>query len=189
MRDFYEVLGVSRQASETEIKKAYRKLAMEYHPDRNPGNPEAEEKFKEASNAYKVLSDPEQRQRYDRFGPEGLRGGAGFQGFGGVEDIFSAFGDLFGDFFGGARRRQRQGEDIHIRMELSFAEAVEGAAKEIEIPRREPCDTCGGSRAKRGTKPDTCVHCRGQGQVTVSQGFFMIQTTCPQCRGAGVTIK
>jgi molecular chaperone DnaJ len=190
MRDFYEVLGVSRDASDSEIKRAYRKLAMDYHPDRNPDDPEAEEKFKEASNAYKVLSDPEQRSRYDRFGPEGLRGGGGgFQGFGGVEDIFSAFGDLFGDFFGGRGRRQRRGEDVHLQLTISFAEAVHGTAKELEVPRREPCGTCNGTRAKPGTKPETCSTCRGQGQVMHSQGFFMIQTACPDCRGTGQHIK
>jgi len=191
MRDFYEVLGVARDASDTEIKRAYRKLAMEYHPDRNPDNPDAEEKFKEASNAYKVLSDAEQRSRYDRFGPEGLRGGAsGFQGFGGVEDIFSAFGDLFGDFFGGAgRRRQRRGEDVHLHLQISFAEAVHGISKEIEVPRRETCETCNGTRAKPGTQAKTCGTCRGQGQVMHSQGFFMIQTTCPECRGVGTTVE
>ena len=142
MRDFYEVLGVGREASESDIKKAYRRLAMEYHPDRNPGDKGAEEKFKEASSAYKVLSDPNQRSRYDQFGPEGLNGNAA--GFRGVEDIFSAFGDLFSDFFGTTRggRRQRRGADLQVHLELSFAEAVHGVAKEIEIQRQEPCETC-----------------------------------------------
>jgi molecular chaperone DnaJ len=188
MRDFYEGLGVSRHASDGEIKKADRRLAMENHPDRNPDDPEAEERFKEASNAYKVLSDPDQRSRYDRFGAEGLRSGGGFQGFGGVEDIFSAFGDLFGDFFGGQRRRQRRGEDLRYMLKLEFAEAVHGTSKEIDIERREVCTTCNGSRAKPGSNPQRCSTCDGNGQVLHSQGFFMIQTTCPECRGEGVRI-
>jgi len=189
MRDFYEVLGVSREANGSEIKRAYRKLAMEYHPDRNPDDPNAEEKFKEASNAYKVLSDAEQRSRYDRYGAEGLRGG--HQGFSGVDDIFSAFGDLFGDFFGGTggRRRQRRGEDIHLQLQISFAEAVHGVTREIEVSRNETCEGCNGTRAKKGTQPETCKTCRGQGQVMHSQGFFMIQTACPDCRGSGSIVK
>ncbi len=190
MRDFYEVLGVAKDSNAADIKRAYRKLAMEFHPDRNPDDPEAENKFKEASNAYKVLSDAEQRGRYDRFGADGLRGGgAGFQGFGGVDDIFSAFGDLFGDFFGGARRGQRRGEDVHIQLNISFAEAVHGVTKEIVVPRNQPCDGCGGSRAKKGTSPTACGTCKGQGQVMHSQGFFMIQTACPECRGTGTIVK
>ena len=189
MRDFYEVLGVGREASESDIKKAYRRLAMEYHPDRNPGDKGAEEKFKEASSAYKVLSDPNQRSRYDQFGPEGLNGNAA--GFRGVEDIFSAFGDLFTDFFGTTRggRRQRRGADLQVHLELSFAEAVHGVAKEIEIQRQEPCETCDGSGAKPGTKRESCQVCGGKGQVLHAQGFFMIQTTCPSCRGEGSVLK
>jgi len=189
MRDFYEVLGVGREASDTDIKKAYRRLAMEYHPDRNPGDKSAEEKFKEASNAYKVLSDPGQRSRYDQFGPEGLNGNAA--GFRGVDDIFSAFGDLFSDFFGTPRggRRQRRGADLQVHLELSFAEAVHGVSREIEIARNEPCETCDGSGAKPGTKREDCQVCGGKGQVLHAQGFFMIQTTCPSCRGEGSTVK
>lgn len=193
MRDFYEVLGVSRDASDADLKKAYRRLAMQYHPDRNPDDSEAEEKFKEASNAYKVLCDPDLRGRYDRFGPDGLRGGAGGPGgFSGVEDIFSAFGDIFGDFFaggGGGRRRTPRGNDVRVDLRLTFAEAVWGTSREITVTRNEPCDTCDGSGAKPGTRPDACNVCAGKGQVLHSQGFFMIQTTCPQCRGEGVLIR
>jgi molecular chaperone DnaJ len=193
MRDFYEVLGVSRESADPEIKKAYRALAMKYHPDRNPDDPEAEDKFKEASNAYKVLSDPGQRARYDQFGHEGLGGGGpgGYGGFQGVEDIFSAFGDLFGDFFGGrgGQRRQARGEDLHADLELTFVEAVHGVTKEMEVGRRVACDTCEGSGAKPGTEPKRCDTCDGKGQVVHSQGFFMIQTGCPECRGAGQLIE
>src|SRR5687768_16936120 len=185
MRDFYEVLGVGREASDGEIKKAYRKLAMEFHPDRNPGDKTAEDRFKEAANAYKVLSDPEQRSRYDQFGPDGLNGN--MTGFGGVEDIFSAFGDLFSDFFGTARggRRQRRGADLQINLSLTFPEAVDGVTREIEIHRQEACETCEGSGAKPGTSRESCQVCQGKGQVLHAQGFFMIQTTCPSCRGEG----
>lgn len=188
MRDFYEVLGVSQTASDAEIKKAFRRQARECHPDQNRDDPEAEEKFKELANAYKVLSDPDQRARYDRFGPDGLKGG-GFQGFGGVDDIFSAFGDMFSDFFGGGRRRPARGADVRFDLALTFAEAVWGAEKEIEVTRREPCETCKGSGAKAGTFPESCGTCGGKGQVLHSQGFFMIQTTCPACRGEGAIIR
>jgi molecular chaperone DnaJ len=188
MRDYYEVLGVERDANEADIKKAYRRLAMEFHPDRNPDCNESEEKFKECSTAYKVLSDPDTRSRYDRFGHEGLNGnGSGFRG---VEDIFSAFGDLFGDFFGGqARRGARRGADLKAELELEFAEAVHGVEKELVISRRETCETCSGSGAKEGTRPNRCGGCGGSGQVMHSQGFFMIQTTCPSCRGEGIIIE
>jgi molecular chaperone DnaJ len=191
MRDFYEVLGLSKDASSADIKKAYRTLAMEHHPDRNPGDTESEEKFKEASNAYKVLSDPNQRARYDQYGHSGLgRGGGGFEGFRGTEDIFSAFGDLFGDFFGGARSRgPRRGADLQVPLELSFAEAVAGCSKEIEVTRQVACETCTGSGAAPGSQPETCGQCKGQGQVVHSQGFFMIQTACPACHGEGRVIK
>jgi molecular chaperone DnaJ len=188
MRDFYEVLGVAREASDGDIKKAYRKLAMEFHPDRNPGDKSAEDKFKEAANAYKVLADPNQRARYDQFGPEGLNGASA--GFRGVDDVFSAFGDLFADFFGQSRgRRERRGADLEVGVELSFAEAVHGVTKEIEIHRQEPCATCDGSGAKAGTSRETCATCKGKGQVLHAQGFFMIQTTCPTCRGEGSTVR
>ncbi|HWM87286.1 MAG TPA: molecular chaperone DnaJ [Kofleriaceae bacterium] len=188
MRDLYEVLGVGREAGDAEIKKAYRRLAMEYHPDRNPGDKKAEEQFKEASNAYKVLSDPDQRSRYDQFGPDGLNGR--MAGFNGVEDIFSAFGDLFSDFFGTPRgRRQRRGADLQVQMALTFAEAVDGVSREIDIDRQESCVTCEGSGAKPGTSRESCQACQGKGQVLHAQGFFMIQTTCPNCRGEGSMVR
>jgi molecular chaperone DnaJ len=190
MRDFYEVLGLSKEADSADIKKAYRRLAMEHHPDRNPGDAESEEKFKEASNAYKVLSDTDQRARYDQFGHSGLgRGGGGFEGFRGTEDIFSAFGDLFGDFFGGARSRgPRRGADLQVPLKLTFAEAVAGCNKEVEVTRQVACETCTGSGAAPGSKASACGQCKGSGQVVHSQGFFMIQTTCPACRGEGRVI-
>ncbi len=191
MRDFYEVLGLSKEASAADVKKAYRRLAMEHHPDRNAGDAESEEKFKEASNAYKVLSDSTQRARYDQYGHSGLgRGGGGFEGFRGTEDIFSAFGDLFGDFFGGQRSRgPRPGADLQVPLKLSFAEAVAGCSKEIEITRQIICDDCTGTGAAEGSKPASCAQCKGSGQVVHSQGFFMIQTACAACRGEGRVIK
>ena len=190
MRDFYEILGVSKDASQGDIKKAYRSLAMEHHPDRNPGDDESEAKFKEASNAYKVLSDEEQRARYDQFGHAGIgRGGGGFEGFRGTEDIFSAFGDLFGDFFGGrGGQRQRRGADLQVELKLSFAEAVHGCSKDVEISRNVSCSDCSGSGAAPGSDASTCGQCKGSGQVVHSQGFFMIQTTCPACQGEGRVI-
>jgi molecular chaperone DnaJ len=188
MRDLYEVLGVGRDAGDADIKKAYRRLAMEYHPDRNPGDAKAEEMFKEASSAYRVLSDPDQRSRYDQFGPEGLNGN--MAGFRGVDDIFSAFGDLFSDFFGTPRgRRQRRGADLQVDLVLTFAEAVDGVTREIDIDRQEPCEQCQGSGAKPGTSRETCQVCQGKGQVLHAQGFFMIQTTCPSCRGEGTLVR
>jgi molecular chaperone DnaJ len=192
MRDLYEVLGVERGASSTDLKKAYRRLAQQYHPDRNPDDKSAEEKFKEASNAYQILSDDEQRALYDRFGFDGLRRGAGGgNGFTSVEDIFSAFGDLFGDFFGGrsSGRRQARGADLRVDLELAFAEAVWGTTKDVKVTRDIPCETCNGSGAAAGSKPEICRGCGGKGQVVHSQGFFMVQSTCPQCRGVGKTIK
>lgn len=194
MRDFYEVLGVAKDASQSDIKKAYRSLAMEHHPDRNPGDKESEEKFKEGSNAYKVLSDNDQRARYDQFGHAGLgrgAGGGGFEGFRGTDDIFSAFGDLFGDFFGGARggQRQRRGADLQVELKLSFAEAVHGCTKDVEIVRNVGCSDCSGSGAAPGSDASACGQCKGSGQVVHSQGFFMIQTTCPACRGEGRVIE
>jgi molecular chaperone DnaJ len=195
MRDLYEVLGVERSASTGELKKAYYKLAKQYHPDHNPNDKAAEDKFKEASTAYQVLSDEEQRARYDRFGFEGLRGGAGQaggSGFSNVEDIFSAFGDLFGDFFGGrggGGRRQARGADLRVDLTLAFAEAVWGVTKDVKVTRELPCGTCTGTGAAPGSKPEVCDTCKGKGQVVHAQGFFMVQTTCPQCRGAGKRIK
>ncbi|HEY0251793.1 MAG TPA: molecular chaperone DnaJ [Kofleriaceae bacterium] len=190
MRDLYEVLGVEKGASAADLKKAYRKLAQEFHPDKNPGDHAAEEKFKECANAYQILSDDEQRAAYDRYGFDGLRGRG--QGPQNVEDIFSAFGDLFGDFFGGrggGGRRQPRGADLRIDVELTFPEAVWGVTKEVKVSRDIPCTTCSGSGALVGTKPDVCKTCQGKGQVVHSQGFFMVQSTCPQCRGAGKQIK
>ena len=190
-RDYYEVLSVTREANETELKKAYRRLAMEYHPDRRPGDKESEEKFKEAAEAYSVLSDPEKRRLYDRFGHQGPAQ-SGFSGFGGIEDIFSAFADIFGGFNGGGGgfggRRVQRGDDLEVEMEITFMEAAKGVKREIEIERHTACETCSGSGAKPGTQPQRCKGCQGRGQVAHQQGFFVISTTCPQCRGAGTTI-
>lgn len=195
MRDLYEVLGVERQAGAGDLKKAYYRLAKQFHPDHNPGDKEAEEKFKEAANAYQILCDDDQRQRYDRFGFDGLKGYSGQNagnGFSNVEDIFSAFGDLFGDFFGGrqgAKRGPPRGADLRVDLTISFAEAVWGVTKEVAVTRQIACDTCNASGAKPGSKAETCGTCQGKGQVVHSQGFFMVQTTCPHCRGAGKSIK
>ncbi|HSR13856.1 MAG TPA: molecular chaperone DnaJ [Thermodesulfobacteriota bacterium] len=191
-RDYYEILGISRNAQEPEIKKAYRQLALQYHPDRNPGDKSAEEKFKEASEAYEVLRDEEKRDLYDRFGHEGLKR-TGFAGFAGFEDIFSSFGDIFEDFFGmgGARRRAagpRKGSDFRYDLSISFLEAAQGKETEIEIERLETCGVCKGSGAEQGSKKETCPGCRGTGQVTHSQGFFTLRTTCSRCRGQGTLI-
>jgi len=188
-KDYYQILGVSREVSEDEIKKSYRKIAMQYHPDRNPGNKDAEEKFKLASEAYEVLRDSEKRQIYDRYGVEGLKG-TGFTGFRGVEDIFSTFGDIFEDFFGFGstsrrRTRSRPGADLRYDLKISFLDAAFGTETEIEIPRTVVCDACQGTGAKPGTQPSACPACRGTGQVTRSQGFFTISTTCTQCHGEG----
>ena len=192
-RDYYRILAVSKDASEDEIKKAYRKVAMQSHPDRNPGDKEAEEKFKIASEAYEVLRDSEKRRIYDQYGIEGLKG-TGFTGFRGFEDIFSAFGDIFEDFFGFGttrtrRARSRPGADLKYDLKLSFTEAAFGRETEIEIPRSVSCGVCGGSGAKHGTSPATCPSCRGTGQVTRSQGFFTISTTCGHCQGEGKIIQ
>jgi len=194
MRDFYDVLGVTRDASASEIKKAYYRLAKQYHPDVNPGDHEAEDKFKEAAQAYQVLSDEEQRARYDRFGFDGLRGNGGGAGpgFSSVEDIFSAFGDMFGDFFGGRTsggRRQARGADIRVDLQLEFPEAVWGTSKDIKVSRDVACSTCNGTRAKPGTRAETCGTCNGRGQVVHNQGFFMVQSTCPRCRGEGKLVR
>ncbi|MBI5375638.1 MAG: molecular chaperone DnaJ [Candidatus Schekmanbacteria bacterium] len=192
--DYYQILGVKKEASQEEIKKTYRKLAMQYHPDRNPENKEAEEKFKEAAEAYEVLNDPEKRRTYDMYGHEGLKG-AGFQGFSDAGDIFSNLGDIFGDFFGfsasGSRSRTgpQRGSDLRYDIQISLHEAAFGLEKEIEIERAETCHTCDGTGAKPGTKPARCPTCNGRGQVSRSQGFFSISTTCPHCRGQGVIIQ
>jgi len=188
-KDYFRILGVSRDASEEEIKKSYRKIAMLYHPDRNPGNKEAEEKFKLASEAYEVLRDPEKREIYDRYGIEGLKG-TGFTGFRGFDDIFSAFGDIFEDFFGFGSpykrtARARQGADLRYDLKISFYEAAFGIETEIDIPKNATCEECNGTGAKPGTYPTQCPNCKGTGQVTRSQGFFTISTTCSQCHGGG----
>jgi molecular chaperone DnaJ len=193
MRDPYEVLGLGRDASPAEIKKAYYRLAKQNHPDHNPGNKEAEERFKEASNAYSILSDEDLRARFDRFGFAGVNGqaaGAG-AGFHSVEDIFSAFGDIFGDLFGGPRTgaRTRRGADLRVDLQLSFAEAVWGVTKDVKVTRDVPCETCRGTGAREGSRPESCSTCNGRGQVVHAQGFFMVQTTCPRCRGEGRIVK
>lgn len=206
-RDYYETLGVSKTASEDELKKAFRRLAMKYHPDRNPNNKAAEEKFKEFKEAYEVLSDPKKRQAYDQFGHAGVssaggQGGGGFGGFssggGGVnfEDLFGGFGDIFGDIFGGqggGRRGSRRsqghpGADLRYDLTITLEEAVKGITKEIKIPTLVKCDECKGSGAKPGTSPKTCPTCGGSGQVRMQQGFLAIQQTCPKCRGQGQII-
>ncbi len=192
-KDYYKILGVSRDATEEEIKKSYRRTAMQFHPDRNPGNKEAEEKFKIASEAYEVLRDPEKRQLYDRYGIEGLKG-TGFTGFRGFEDIFTTFGDIFEDFFGFGRQgrrtpRPQAGADLRYDLKISFSEAAFGKEVEIELPKTAVCEACRGSGAKPGTHPAQCPDCRGTGQVTRSQGFFTISTACPQCRGEGRIIQ
>ncbi len=186
-RDYYEVLSVERDADSGTIKKAYRRLAMRYHPDRNPDDAEAEEKFKEASEAYEVLCDAERRQVYDRFGHEGLKSGGGGGHSGGFGDIF---GDIFSDIFSGGRQRgPRRGSDLRYNLSISLEDAVHGTEVEIRIPRHESCDTCEGSGAKKGTQPVTCPTCKGAGQIRINQGFLAVSQTCPQCRGRGTVIS
>ena len=189
-RDYYEVLGINKNASPDDIKKAYRKLAMEYHPDRNPGDKVAEDKFKEAAEAYAVLSDTEKKGMYDQFGHS--MGGRGFQGFQGFEENFGSFGDVFGDifseFFGGESRTSgggRRGSDLEMQMEVTLEEAFSGKETSIEIPRKETCDECKGSGAAPGSKKTTCTDCGGRGEVRVTQGFFTMRRTCSKCRGEG----
>ena len=195
-RDFYEVLGVPKNASDDEIKKSYRKLAMKFHPDRNQGDASAEVKFKEAKEAYEMLSDAEKRAAYDQFGHAGvdpnMRGpGAGAGGFGGFGE---SFGDIFGDIFGQTRRQQAggrqvfRGNDLSYAMEVSLEEAAAGKESEIRIPSFDECDTCHGTGAKAGTSPKTCGTCQGQGVVQMRQGFFSVQQNCPHCRGTGKII-
>jgi len=188
-RDYYEVLGVSRDASAEEIKKAYRKLAQQYHPDRNPGDHEAEEKFKEAAEAYSVLSDADKRASFDRFGFSGAGGGSPFGGFSNMDDIFSNLGDIFGDLFGGGHRARRKGEDIVLGLELTFQESLFGVQKSLSVKRQAACETCRGTGAKDGTARVVCETCKGQGQVALRQGFFMFAQTCPACRGEGSMVK
>jgi molecular chaperone DnaJ len=197
-RDYYEVLGVDRQATEQQIKSAYRKLALKYHPDRNPGDPAAEEQFKEAAEAYAILADAEKRALYDRFGHAGVSGaGAGAGGFdptifADFSDIFSGLGDVFGfgDIFGGRRRRggPQRGADLRYDLEITFEESASGTDTTIQIPREETCETCSGSGAAPGTSPETCSQCRGSGQLRYQQGFLTVARPCPNCRGTGKTI-
>ncbi len=191
-RDYYAVLGVNRNAGEEEIKKAYRKLALKHHPDRNPGDKQAEEKFKEISEAYQVLTDPEKRTQYNQYGHAAFGDGGPFRGgfdfTSGFEDIF---GDIFGEFFGagtGRRRGRTRGEDLRYNLDITFEEAAFGTEKKIKIPRQGACDACHGSGCKPGTSPRTCPTCRGRGQVSFQQGFFTVSRTCNQCRGQGTII-
>ncbi len=191
--DYYELLNVSRSASHSEIKSAYRKSALKYHPDRNPGNKEAEEKFKTLSEAYEVLSDKNKREIYDRFGHDGLQG-QGYQGPRDTSDIFSSFGNIFEDLFGfsggqGHSSRTQKGSDLGYDLHVDFMEAVFGAQKSIKFKRRVSCSPCGGSGAKPGSSPTTCSVCMGSGQIRRSQGFFSVQMTCSNCQGQGSVIK
>jgi molecular chaperone DnaJ len=195
-RDYYEVLGVSRSATSKQIADAYRKLAIKYHPDKNPGNEEAVTRFKEAAEAFEVLSDEQKRSRYDRYGHAGVEGGV--HQFTDVHEIFEAFGDifgggLFGDLFGGGRRRggrrTHKGADVGCEVRVDLLEAALGCTKTVEFQRHEFCETCRGSGAKPGTRPETCHYCGGRGQVIQSSGLFRVQTTCPACRGAGTVVK
>jgi molecular chaperone DnaJ len=197
-RDYYEILGVERQATDQEIKSAYRKLALKFHPDRNPGDHKAEDAFKEAAEAYAVLADRDKRGLYDRFGHAGVAGaGAGAGGFdptifADFSDIFSGLGDVFGlgDIFGQRRRRggPQRGSDLRYDLEISFEESATGAETSIQIPREETCETCKGSGAAEGTSPETCSQCRGSGQLRFQQGFLTVARPCPNCRGTGRTI-
>ena len=192
-RDYYEILGVSKSADEKDIKKAYRREAMKYHPDRNPDDPNAEEKFKDATEAYDVLMDREKRGAYDQFGHAGvdpsMGGGGGFGG-GNFSDIF---GDVFGDIFGGGGGRggrggPQRGSDLRYTLDISLENAVKGTTVEIRVPSLSACETCDGSGAKAGSKPETCTTCNGMGQVRMQQGLFQVQQTCPSCRGQGLSL-
>jgi molecular chaperone DnaJ len=198
-RDYYEVLGVSRSATQEDLKKAYRKLALKFHPDKNPGNKESEEKFKEVSEAYDVLSDPRKKQMYDQFGHAGTQGGFGggggfsgdFAGAGSFQDIFN---DVFGDFFGGRsrggqERRRQRGADLRYTLTVTFEEAAVGTEKQINFMRHRACTTCKGTGSKSGEAPVTCTQCSGSGEVHFQQGFFAVSRPCPQCQGEGTIIK
>jgi molecular chaperone DnaJ len=194
-RDYYQILGVEKNASLEDIKKAYRKLAMQYHPDRNPGNKEAEEKFKEAAEAYEVLSNHEKRSKYDQFGPEGLQG-TGFHHYENVDDIFENFSDIFEGLFGGqmgGRARKagnvaQRGHDLSLNIEITLKEAYEGCKKDIKIYHYEPCQTCRATGSKDGSKPSICVTCKGRGSVYVQHGFFTYTQPCTTCKGQGYKI-
>ena len=196
-RDYYDVLDVSRTATDQELKSSYRRLAMRYHPDKNPGDASAEEKFKEAAEAYAVLSDADQRRRYDRFGHAGVSSGAGASwgapGFGGIEDILGdlfGFGDVFGGSRSGSRRSTAQrGADLRYDLEITLEDAANGMTANLRIPRLETCETCKGSGAAAGTEPETCTTCNGTGQMRFQQGFFSVARTCHACRGVGKVIK
>ncbi len=198
-KDYYQILGVNRNATQEEIKKAYRQIALKYHPDRNPGDKQAEEKFKEAAEAYSVLGDPHKRATYDRFGHEGLRG-EGFTGFSGFDStVFDEFADIlgsffgFGDFFSSSERRQRhapqRGRDLMIEMEITLEEAAKGTEKEIKLHRAESCSFCHGTGLEPGTQPSVCQSCGGRGQVRSQHGFLIISRTCSHCGGAGEVIR
>ena len=192
-RDYYEILCVERHATQEEIKKAYRRIALKYHPDRNPDNKEAEEKFKEAAEAYEVLRDPEKRRLYDMHGHAGVEG-AGFSGFSRADDIFSSFSDLFEDFFGfsagqgGRRNGPEPGSDLRYDLTIEFAEAARGAEKEIDIVRLEECGKCNGTGAAEGSQEITCPTCNGAGQVVRTEGFFRVSSACPRCSGQGTVL-
>ena len=197
-RDYYEILEVERTASADEIKRAYRKMALKYHPDHNPGDAEAEKRFKEAAEAYEILRDPDKRARYDQYGHAGVNGGGNsFGGFSSTEDIFAHFGDIFGDIFGfggmgGARRggpRAEAGADLRYNLTISFEQAARGTEMTLTIPRQATCQECGGSGAAKGSTRDTCPQCHGSGQVRHAQGFFQFAVTCPKCKGAGSIVS
>ncbi|UAJ65065.1 molecular chaperone DnaJ [Candidatus Schneideria nysicola] len=188
--DYYEILGVSKDADERELKRAYKRLAVRFHPDRNPGDIHAEEKFKEIKEAYEILSDPEKRSAYNQYGHAAFEQGNSGTTSHANTDFGDIFGDVFGDIFGGDRRkRSNRGSDLHYEIKLNLEEAVKGITKEIRIPVLEICDICHGSGAKRGTSPVHCSTCRGQGQIQMRQGFFAVQQTCPTCQGQGKIIK
>ncbi len=192
-RDYYEILGVERNASEDDLKKAYRKLALRYHPDKNPGDKAAEERFKELSEAYQILSDAGRRSQYDRFGHAAFEQGGGFGFDFGATNLDDILGDLFGDFFGtgrgrGGRSRARRGQDLQYKLDITFEEAANGCERTLSIPRLSACSTCKGTGAKPGTSPKECPQCRGAGQVRFQQGFFSIAKTCGHCNGQGTVI-
>ena len=189
-RDYYEVLGVDKGAADSDIKKAYRRVAMKYHPDRNPDDPDADHKFKEATEAYDILMDREKREAYDRFGHAGVDPGMGGGGFGGG-NFSDIFGDVFGDIFGGGRGGRggpQRGSDLRYTLDISLEDAVRGTTVEIKVPSLSTCEKCDGSGARKGSSPTTCGTCGGMGQVRMQQGFFQVQQTCPTCRGRGKTI-